>query len=187
MVWGWNLPLVCTIHLPASQEQLMLQCTCSLLLIWCQQLPSAHSRYVCSSRATNLSVEKHSLTRVFVSLFCNEIILPSTKSLLWFGCVPQKPYVWHPDPSVTLLRDGIFKGVIRSSWCCPQGWIMWLPWKWVPYHKNDCVRSTLDCFPSYSFFSTFLVFSSFCSAVIDKPKLELFNHSLLWEVITTLF
>lgn len=41
--------------------------TCSLLLIWGQQLPSALSRCVCSFRARSLSVENRSLPRASVS------------------------------------------------------------------------------------------------------------------------
>lgn len=124
---------------PHPQGQLKLQCRHMLLTSGLvPELPSGHNRYKCGFKTNGVSVEKPSLPRTSVSLLCNGTVLLPAKILRWFACVPQRPCVRNCVP---VLRDGTFKEVIRSWWSCPQGWdgLMWLPWEWTAYHKDDFV------------------------------------------------
>lgn len=122
-----------------SQGQLKLRCRSMLLTSGLvSELPSGHGRCKCGFKTNGVSAEKPSLPRTSVSLLCNGMVLLPAKSLWWFACVPQRPCVRNCVP---VLRDGAFKEVIRSWWSCPQGWdgLMWLPWEWTAYHKDDFV------------------------------------------------
>lgn len=130
---------------PHFQEQLMFQCRCMLFASNLEsQLPSGQCRCKYSFTPRGLS------TQGLVSLLCNEISLLSAKSLLWFGCVPQRPYVRNQVPSVWCWEMRPLMGWLGHDGSALKDGLMWFPWEWAPHHKNDFVPkvgSVSACFP----------------------------------------